>query len=104
MIDTLGKMDGKMDRFANTVEQIGDELRTVEFTMWGPKGDDGIASEVRRTANRVDEIEKRNTKLDAMRERERGASEAGHELRSQHRRREDRILLDEETGSDRERS
>lgn len=94
--ETLAKLDGKMENLSTTVETLSKELTEVEHTLWGPRDGDGIAADMRDIKRRVEQIERRNTGIDAMTERERGASEAGQERRYQHRRREDRIALGEE--------
>lgn len=79
-----------------TIDRMQDEHVVVQHTLWGPRGDDGIALQVRDLDTRVDEIEERNNVRDALEERERGAAAHGDERRSRHRRREDRVVLGEE--------
>lgn len=96
VIKGLNEVKSKVNAVSLTVERMQDEHVVVQHTLWGPRGDDGIALQVRELDSRVDEIEERNNVRDALEERERGAAAHGDERRSRHRRREDRVVLGEE--------
>lgn len=95
----FGKLKDIIDLVAKIsvqVEAIADKTMVIEHTLWGPKGDNGLSSEFKTIRQAVWDIQDRNTKIDAIRAREAGAKEVGHEGRVFNRRREDRIIHEEE--------
>jgi predicted nucleic acid-binding Zn-ribbon protein len=94
------EMDREYRRIASHIESGIDELKdrytVVEHTLWGAKGDNGMALAVRELVKEVARINERNRIVDALEARRQGAVESGHEERERRRRREDRILSGEE--------
>jgi hypothetical protein len=97
-----GKFFGKIQdivklvaELVKLVDAISERVVITEHTLWGPKGDNGLASEFRQIKKRVDLIQERNTRVDAVRARAEGAEEVGHESRLHTRRYEDKIIRGE---------
>lgn len=86
----------KLDIFIADLERIEEDTQLLKITMWGVHGDNGITSDIKEMRKRLDAVQTRNNKLDAIREREEGARQAGVEHRLIERRREDRILRGED--------
>jgi len=92
----LNDLSSKVSAVSLTVDRIQDEHTVVQHTLWGPRGNGGMAADVSDMSDRVEAIERRNTARDALDERERGAAQHGDERRILHRRREDRVALGEQ--------
>lgn len=86
----------KLEQIEGRIAELLDRFIIVEHTLWGPKGDNGISSQMRILIKTVNAILDRNRVIDAMEVRRRGAETAGHDDRIERRRREDRILSGEE--------
>lgn len=78
-----------------TVDRLEDDFVVVKHTLWGPRGDDGIAMDMKLFKTRIAEIEDRNRVKDAIESRGRNNDYRGEERRAHLRREEDRIIRGE---------
>jgi hypothetical protein len=92
----LENIQGVVDQLTTEYEETKETTNMLRITMWGVRGDNGLASDIRDIKTKLSDIHERNTKIDAIRAREQGAREVGIEQRLENRRREDRIIRGEE--------
>lgn len=90
------ELGSKVDGIAEDIELLSNDANLMKITLWGVRGDNGITSDLKEIRRRLDSVQDRNTKLDAIREREEGARLAGEEQRIRDRRREDKVLRGED--------
>jgi len=99
VVMTWGRNVQRFEDMKKDLDELKKETTDVELlrnVLLGPLGNNGINSRVNKLETDVSSIHTRNTRIDALVERERGADAVGHEDRRALRRKEDRILRGED--------
>lgn len=99
LVMKLGKDAQKFENMQADINGLKEKARDVELikgVVLGPLGDNGLNSRVGNLESDVESINLRNSRIDAVVERERGADAVGREDRRSLRRKEDKILRGED--------
>ena len=89
-------LEGTVTQLKSTIDTLEDRFTVMEHVLMGPLKNNGLVSKVTQLGKRVDLIQERNTRIDAVNARERGAQSVGVESRQFNRREEDKIIRGEE--------